>query len=93
MYPLISAERQYFKNAKLELITFPRLYWQVFGEQQDFIIETKKNGTITKYRLKPIDILEDYEYKRNDIPFGKRELQFINQTAYLIPGDLSIHPL
>ena len=89
MYPLISAERQYFKNAKLELITFPRLYWQVFGEEKDFIIETKKNNTITKHQIKSIDILEDYEYKRNDISFGKRELQFINQSAYLIPGNLS----
>ncbi|MBD0824258.1 S41 family peptidase [Aestuariibaculum marinum] len=89
IYPLISAERRYFKLAKLELTTFPRLYWQAFGEQKNFTVSVKKNGIIEDYQLKSIGLIEDYEYKRKEISFVNRALQFINKTAYLIPGNFS----
>lgn len=87
IYPLISAERRYFKLAKLELISFPRLYWQAFGEQKDFEVEIKEDGIMETYQLKSINLIEDYEMKRNEIYSNKRELQFLNQSAYLKPGN------
>ena len=87
IYPLISAERRYFKLAKLELISFPRLYWQAFGEQKNFEVEIKKDGIIEKYQLKSINLIEEYEMKRNEIFSDKRELQFLNQSGYLKPGN------
>jgi hypothetical protein len=87
IYPLISAERRYFKLAKLELFSFPRFYWQAFGEQKNFEVEIKKNGTIEKYQLKSIDLIEDFESSRNEIWSDKRELDFLNHIAYIKPGN------
>ena len=89
IYPLISAERIYFKLAKIELISFPRLYWQAFGEQNEFLVKVKRNGLTEEIQLKAINLIDDYEIKRDDIPFAKRELQFINQSAWLKPGSFS----
>src|SRR5690606_12566963 len=36
IHPYLSAERPYFKNAKLEFWSFPRLYWSTFGEKKVF---------------------------------------------------------
>lgn len=89
IYPLLSAERRYFKLAKLELTSFPRLYWQAFGEQINFEVEIKKVGKIEKFQLKSIPLIEDYEMKRNELFSEKRELQIIRESAYLKPGNFS----
>lgn len=89
IYPLISAERHYFKLAKIELISFPRLYWQAFGEQKEFEIEIQNKGTIEKHKIKAIAVIEGYEMKRNEIYYEKSELQFLNDAAYLKPGNFS----
>jgi len=89
IYPLISAERNYFKLAKIELISFPRLYWQALGEQKNFEIEIRKNGKIEKHQIKAISLIEDYEMKRHELFSEKRELKFLNQAAYLKPGNFS----
>ncbi len=87
IYPLISAERQYFKLAKLELFSFPRLYWQAYGELKDIEIEIKQNGKIEKHKIKSVSAIEGYEMKRNEIFSQMRELHFLNQSAYLKPGN------
>ena len=89
IYPQISAERAYFKKVKIELLTFPRFYWQIFGEQENFEIEIKENNEIKKYTLKSIKALDDYEMKRNDIINPTRELKFIDNVAYLHTGNFS----
>lgn len=89
IYPLISAERQYFKLAKIELFSFPRLYWQAFGEQKRFEIEIKKDHKTQKYQLQSIDLIQDYEMKRDELWYAKRELQFLPHTAYVRPGNFS----
>ncbi len=89
IYPHISAERPYFKKAKLELLTFPRYYWQVFGEQAEFAVEIRANGSEKIYNLKAIKALDDYEMKRVDIITGSRELNYFGETAYLKPGNFS----
>ncbi len=87
IFPLISAERRYFKLARLELLSFPRLYWQAFGEQKNFEIEIKKGDTIEKHQIKSINLIEDYEMKRNEIFSENRGFQILSQSAYLKPGN------
>ena len=86
IYPMLSAERHYFKLAKLELYSFPRLYWQAFGKQDSFSIAIKQDGKMQEYKLNSISVIEGYEMKRNEVWFEKRELQFRKNTAYLRPG-------
>lgn len=89
IYPHISAEREYFKNAKVELWSFPRLYWQVFGEQKKFDVKIKANNINAAYQLESIEALEDYEYKRKDVFDFAPELEFFGSTAYIYPGAFS----
>ncbi len=86
MYPLISAERMYFKKAKIELTSFPRLYWQVFGEQDQFTVEIKENGVVTPYKLPAINLIDDYEMKRVEVIQPQMDLKILDDTAYLNPG-------
>ena len=87
IYPLISAERRYFKLAKIELISFPRLYWQLYGEQKSFEVEIIKDGATEKYNLKAVRLIEDFEMKRNEIFYFDREFKFLKNAAYLRPGN------
>ncbi len=89
IYPHISAERTYFKNTKIEMYSFPRLYWQVFGRQEKFEIEIKYQNTIKKITLKAINLIEDYEEKRTDILNSSSYLKFIGAIAYINPGPFS----
>lgn len=89
IFPLISAERTYFKLAKLELFSFPRYYWQAFGEQKSYKVKIKNKGVIQEFILEPIKLIDDFEMKREDIAFSRRELSFNNGIAYLIPGNFS----
>ncbi|MFD2891023.1 S41 family peptidase [Flavobacterium chuncheonense] len=89
IYPQVSAERTYFKNAKIEMYSFPRLYWQVFGKQDDFEIEIISNGTVQKHSIKAVRLIEDYEMKRTDVLNAKMELKFIDKCAYINPGNFS----
>ncbi|RZS93559.1 S41 family peptidase [Aquimarina brevivitae] len=89
IYPLISAERRYFKLAKLELFSFPRYYWQAFGEQKFFDVEVKENGIVKKYKLDAVDAIKGFEIKRNEIFQLDREFGFIEGAAYLRPGNFS----
>lgn len=89
IYPQVSAERIYFKNAKIEMYSFPRLYWQVFGKQDDFQIEVLSNGTINKNSIKAVNLLDGYEMKRTEILNARMDLKFFNESAYLNPGNFS----
>ncbi len=87
IYPHISAERLYFKNAQLEGFTLPRYYWQVFGEQKEFEVEIVQNGSHLTHKLKAIKALDDYEMKRDDILKHDWDLKYpSNSAAYLRPG-------
>lgn len=90
IHAYISAERPYFKNAKLEFWSFPRLYWSVFGEKQAFEIELKKaTGKIETYRLEAIPVM-DYETKRGgEILSSEPSFKYFGGTAYLNPGPFS----
>ena len=89
IYRHISAERPYLKKAKIEFWSFPRLYWQIFGEEEQFSISVKENNQIKKYNLQAVSALEGYEYIRKDILSSDRKFKFYGNTAYLNPGNFS----
>lgn len=89
IYPHISAERPYLKKAKIEFWSFPRLYWQIFGEQAEFSITAKEQNQIKEYDIQSVSAIEDYEYKRKDILSSDREFKFYGKNAYLNPGNFS----
>lgn len=86
IYPQLSAERPYFKNAKIELYSLPRLYWQVYGQIDSFTVELVCEGKPTKFTLKAVDVIDGYEMKRNEVIDSKMQLKFIGESAYLSPG-------
>ena len=87
IYPLISAERRYFKHAKIELFSFPRLYWQAFGQTDTFSVEIKEGDSIKSFSVKAVDVIDGYEMKRNDISTPNIFMKFYGQAAYLKPGN------
>ena len=86
IYPQISAEREYFKKVKIELYSFPRYYWQVFGEQDEFEVEIMSNGSVKKHLLKAVSVLEGYELKRTEVINAEMRLEYLQSSAYLNPG-------
>ena len=89
IHPFVSAERPYFKNVKIELYSFPRYYWMVFGQQDDFEVVLRGNDSLHTFSLKAVDVIEGFEMKRTEILTPKRELKFYGRTAYLNPGNFS----
>ncbi|MBL7472245.1 peptidase S41 [Robertkochia sp. 1368] len=84
--PHIPAERPYFMNAKIEYLTLPRAYWQLFGPQDEFTVDVKDGDQVRSYTLKAIKALDDFEMKRRDIIDESRFLKYYGNTAYLHPG-------
>ena len=87
IFPLISAERDYFKLTKLELFSFPRLYWQAFGQQDSFKVEIKQNGEVQNHIIKSVSVIDGYEKKRDEIFSQDRKLEIFDNSAYLKPGN------
>ncbi|WP_299242031.1 S41 family peptidase [uncultured Aquimarina sp.] len=86
IYPLVSAERTYFKNAQIEYLTLPRYYWLAFGEQKNYEIEIFQNGKSKVIKLNAINALDDFEMKRYDIINYERMIKFYPNAVYLNPG-------
>lgn len=88
IFPFISAERQYFKLAKLELFSFSRYYWQAWGEQKTFEVKIRIGGKTETHQLKSIAV-DDFNDRRNELNFANRTLNYLGNSAYLMPGNLS----
>ena len=86
IYPLISAERRYFKLAKLELFSFSRYYWQAWGEQKTVEVEIRTGEETETYELKSVTV-DDFNNRRNELNFAERTLSYLNNSAYLRPGN------
>ena len=87
-YLQVSAERPYFKNAKIEFYSIPRMYWQVFGEKENFSVEAKIEEEIKKYEVKPVKVFDGYEGRRTEVLNASMQLKFLEGAAYLNPGNL-----
>ena len=70
----------------MELNSFPRYYWQVFGRQDKFDVEVSSNGIIKKYSLHAVSVMEGYEAKRTEMAGNGRKLRFLKASACLRPG-------
>lgn len=90
IHPYLSAERVYFKNAKLEFWSFPRLYWSTFGAQDTFIVKVKKaTGKTESYTLEAIPVMT-YETERGgEILSAAPTFSYYDDVAYLNPGPFS----
>jgi hypothetical protein len=80
IYPQISAERRYFKNAKLEVYSFPRYYWQVYGQQEHFKVKLSSNGTTRTHLFKAVDVITGFESKRTEVLNAQMKLMFYDQS-------------
>ncbi|MCH7408154.1 S41 family peptidase [Belliella sp. DSM 111904] len=85
--PLVSAERAYFKNAKIEFWSFPRLFYQLKGRKDQWLIQIKnKNNKVINLEVNSISVM-DYETNRNgEILNPKKTLKFYGDVAYLNAG-------
>ncbi|MBF8965057.1 S41 family peptidase [Pontibacter sp. FD36] len=90
IHPYLSAERPYFKDAKLEFWSFPRYYWAVFGQQEAFKVKVKHaDGKRSTHTLEPITVM-GYEASRGgEILKNERSFKYIDDVAYLHPGPFS----
>ncbi|MFA0964048.1 S41 family peptidase [Roseivirga sp. BDSF3-8] len=85
----ISAERRYFKDAKFELFTLPRQYWQHFEPKDEFSITYRDGeGNTHTDRVAAVKAL-DYEQNRYGILRMAPELRLEDDVAYLHPGAFS----
>ena len=84
--PHISAERPYFKKAKIEFYSLPRLYWQVFGKRDSFMVEIGTKKGVERISLRAVAVIDGYESKREDILNAKMRLKLYGSSAYLDPG-------
>jgi len=75
IYTLISGERLYYKNSKIEMYSFPRYYW------------IRENDSTKTYKIKAVHLIEGYENKRDDVMNAQMKLKFYTAAAYINPGD------
>ena len=87
--PQISAERRYFKLAKLEVFSFPRYYWYAFGQSNTFKVKVKVDGEIERHELDAVPVFEGFEAKKDEILRAQQTLRFYENAAYLNPGHFS----
>ncbi|MFK7806770.1 MAG: S41 family peptidase, partial [Saprospiraceae bacterium] len=85
----LSAETPYFKNAKLEFWSFPRLYWQIYGKKDSFKISIKRGEHTIDIETDAIDLINGFETKRNDIINPNRFFKIYTNAAYIKPGNFS----
>jgi len=90
IYRYLSGESNYFKNAFIDQILFPRIYWIVHDRCDTFSLEIKEEkGTIVTKKVNAI-LGGEFERKwrtqqktaQNEI----REFRFVNDIPYLQPG-------
>ncbi|MEH6408361.1 MAG: S41 family peptidase, partial [Leeuwenhoekiella sp.] len=86
IYPQLAGERDYFKNAKVEFWSFPRLFWQLYGEQSSFIVEIKEDDNVYQYVINSIPAADFEQQKDAEVLDEHRNFRFLDQVAYLKPG-------
>lgn len=87
IYPVVSAERLYFKLAQIENLSFPRLYWQIFDEQKIFTVGIQNKANVNYIKLTGVDAIAEFETKRDNILKYDRVLKFYDKVAYIQPGN------
>ncbi len=83
----VSGERPYFKMAKIEAFSFPRLYWQVFGTKESFQIDLQQGDSTQRFLLPAVPVIEGFEMRREEVLNAAMSVDFFGKAAYLNPGD------
>lgn len=89
LHPYLAGERTYLKNAKIELFSFPRVYWQVFGTVPSFEVKSLQDGKPVSYEVDAVAGIAGYESLREETLDQTPDFKFIGQKAYLKPGSFS----
>lgn len=87
LFAFVSAEREYFKNAKIEFWSFPRLFFQLNGRRDHWDIQIRHtNGKLIQVKVAAIPVIE-YEGKRKgEVVNPKKAVKFYGDAAYLNAG-------
>jgi len=89
VYDFLSGEGKEIKNTLIDIVTFPRVYWWIYGNVNQYLVQIKhKKGNIKSAIIKSIQA-SDYEQLagRNKPVFSlNREFKFIGDIAYLHPS-------
>ncbi|MEZ0129511.1 peptidase S41, partial [Flavobacterium sp. LBUM151] len=76
LYPFVSAERDYFKNAKIEFWSFPRLFFQLNGRKDNWNIQIKdKNNEMINLEVNSIPVIEYEGNRKGEIVDPKKTLK------------------
>jgi C-terminal processing protease CtpA/Prc len=85
----LSGEGKEIKSTLIDMVTFPRIYWWIYGNANQYRVQTKhKKENIKSTIIKSLQA-SDYEKlaSRNKPVFSlNREFKFIGAIAYLHPG-------
>lgn len=88
-YKYVSGENIYTKEISIESISFSRLYWIINDEQTKFEVSIKRNDLILRgiqISSIPAGEFETKKAKQNPRSNQTREFRYINNIAYLRPG-------
>ena len=91
IYRYLPGDNDYFKNATIEAISFPRVLWIVNDEIKNFETGLKKqNGKQISINISSIPgyMFEGFMAKKKPLPFSNqsRDFHYIDTVAYLCPG-------
>jgi Peptidase family S41 len=91
IYKYLPGDNDYFKNATIEAISFPRVLWIVNDEIKKFEAGLKKQDgkqIITNISSIPGYTFEGFMAKKKSLPFSNqsRDFHYIDTIAYLCPG-------
>ena len=87
MYSFVSGENEYHINSVIESLSFPKIYWSIYGKCDVFSLKIrKKDGEITFTKFPAISGFEFDAKNPNLLNVYHRELRFVEAIAYMRPG-------
>lgn len=86
MYAQISGEHNMMKNVKIEMYSFPRYYWQLYGQINHFEVQIKNLAGNKTYQVAAVKVMDEYEDRRSEVLNSTMNLKFYDDIAYLNPG-------
>jgi C-terminal processing protease CtpA/Prc len=90
IYSFVSGQSEYYKNSIIELLFFSRIFWFVNDKCDVFSLTIKgKDGRELKLQVPAIPgyIFEGKIRQQKTLLNKEREFRFINNIAYLHPGE------
>ena len=89
IYSLLSGEDNYYINTRIDLFTFPRLYWLMNGSCDSFSIQIRnQKNELIHLKISAINAgkYEDLQAGKKQIFNSGRKFKLIDDIAYIQPG-------